>query len=304
MILRILVIALTFAIHLSASPEDGLFDNSIFEPQKDMQFTSDAELTANSFFIPKEGMHLANAPPVGIAPQACGGCNSCRETPSAAALLQSIQTVLNSDLLLLPQLETQLINVVQTIVTEGGIGVPGIPGPTGPTGATGATGPAGPTGATGATGPAGPAGGALDFADFYALMPPNNASTVAAGSDVQFPEDGPSSGSGLIARTGASTFNLADIGVYQVMFQVSVDEAGQLVLTLDSGGGPIELAYTVVGRATGTSQLVGIAIVQTSVINSILTVRNPASESTALTITPLAGGTDPVSAHLTIIRIQ
>jgi hypothetical protein len=78
-----------------------------------------------------------------------------------------------------------------------------------------------------------------------------------------------------------------------------VTEPGQLVLTLNS----VELAYTVVGRATPTSQIVGMALVQTSVINSILTVRNPASETTALTITPIAGGTEPVSAHLVITRI-
>lgn len=173
-------------------------------------------------------------------------------------------------------------------------GLQGIQGPQGPTGPTGATGAKGATGAT----------GVIDFADFYALMPPDNAATVAVGGNVDFPNDGPSSGTGLIARTGADTFNLAEIGVYEVLFQVSVTEAGQLVITLDSGGGSIELPYTVVGRATGTSQIVGMDLVQTTVINSILTVSNPASESTALTITPLAGGTEPVSAHLIIKRIQ
>ena len=179
----------------------------------------------------------------------------------------------------------------------------GPPGPTGATGSTGATGPSGgPPGPTGATGSTGPPGAVLDFADFYALMPPDNATTVAIGGDVDFPRDGPFSGGG-IARTGADTFNLSAIGIYQVLFQVSVNEAGQLVLTLDSGAGAVELTYTVVGRATGTSQIVGMALVQTSVINSILTVRNPASESTALTITPLAGGTESVSAHLVITRL-
>ena len=79
----------------------------------------------------------------------------------------------------------------------------------------------------------------------------------------------------------------------------SVDEAGQLLLTLNEE----DLAYTVVGRATGASQIVGMAIVTTTVINSILTVRNPSSNSAALTITPLAGGTRPVSAHLIITQI-
>lgn len=103
--------------------------------------------------------------------------------------------------------------------------------------------------------------------------------------DVSFPQDGPNSGSD-IARIGADSFNLAQIGTYQVLFQVGVTEAGQLELTLN--GAP--LAYTVVGRATGTSQIIGLAILTTTTINSVLTVRNPADNSTVLTITPLAGG--------------
>jgi hypothetical protein len=138
----------------------------------------------------------------------------------------------------------------------------------------------------------------LNFADFYALMPSDNAATVAPGTDVSFPQNGPISGN-VITRTGTSTFKLSSIGTYQVLFQVSVTEAGQLILTLNG----VDLAYTVAGRATGTSQIIGMALVQTTVINSILTVRNPAGNSTALTITPLAGGTRPVSAHLVITQI-
>src|SRR6202035_4163583 len=117
-------------------------------------------------------------------------------------------------------------------------------------------------------------------------MPPDNAATIAPGTDFSFPQDGPLSGS-AIARTGPSSFNLANIGTYQVMFQASVTEPGQLILTLNGA----DLAYTVAGRATGTSQIVGTYLVTTTVVNSILTVRNPAGNSTALTITPVAGGT-------------
>jgi hypothetical protein len=130
-------------------------------------------------------------------------------------------------------------------------------------------------------------------------MPPDNAATVAPGTDVSFPQNGPTSGS-AIARTGASTFNLSAIGTYQVMFQVSVDEPGQMILTLNGA----DLAYTVVGRATGTSQIVGMSLVTTAAINSVLTVRNPSGNSTALTITPIAGGTRSVSAQLVIAQIQ
>lgn len=84
------------------------------------------------------------------------------------------------------------------------------------------------------------------------------------------------------------------------MFQVSVSEAGQLVLTLNG----TELAYTVSGRATGTSQIVGIALIETFTENSTLTVRNPAGNPTALTITPLAGGASQSSAHLVITQLR
>ena len=84
------------------------------------------------------------------------------------------------------------------------------------------------------------------------------------------------------------------------MFQVSVNEPGQLILTLNG----VDQAHTVVGRATGTSQIVGMALVTTTGINSTLTVRNPAGNSTALTITPSAGGTHAVSANLVITQIQ
>lgn len=72
--------------------------------------------------------------------------------------------------------------------------LPGLPDPARPQGAVGETGPAGPQGAVGATGPTGPGGapgGVLNFADFYALMPPDNAATIAPGTDVSFPQNGP-----------------------------------------------------------------------------------------------------------------
>ena len=55
--------------------------------------------------------------------------------------------------------------------------------------------------------------------------------------------------------------------------------------------------------ATGTSQIVGIALVETTTINSVLTVRNPADNAAALIITSLTGGTQSVSAHLVILHI-
>lgn len=182
---------------------------------------------------------------------------------------------------------------------QGPVGLTGPAGPQGLTGPAGATGATGPQGPIGPTGPQGPAGTVLGFADFYALMPPDNTATIGAGEDISFPSETAIGGTG-ISRASDSSFFLSEVGVYQVFFQVSVTEAGQLVLTLNG----TELPYTVTGRATGTSQIIGMALVENNIANSILTVRNPEGTATALTITPSAGGTEPVSAHLVITRLQ
>ncbi len=174
------------------------------------------------------------------------------------------------------------------------MGLAGPAGLQGVQGVTGAVGPAGPTGATGATG----ATGLSQFAEFFALMPPNNAATVAVAGAVEFPQNGPNVGA--IARSGPTTFVLPNIGTYRVAFSVSVTEAGQLELTLNAA----PLAYTVYGRATGTSQIAGEAFVTTSVVNSVVSVINPAGNATALTITPVAGGTHPAVASLVIEQLS
>jgi hypothetical protein len=46
------------------------------------------------------------------------------------------------------------------------------------------------------------------------------------------------------------------------------------------------------------------SLVTTTTVNSILSVRNPAANFLALTITPLAGGSNPVSAHLVITLLH
>ena len=162
-------------------------------------------------------------------------------------------------------------------------------------GKKGCTGPAGPIGLSGPVGPS----FASSYADYYALMPGDNSATIAVGADVEFPSDGPFLG-GDIARLGPSSFNLVSIGTYQILFQVSIDEPGQLVVSLNN----LQQTYTTVGRATGTTQITGICLIQTLTSNSTLTIRNPVGNSTALTITPNAGGAGSVSAHLLIMRIN
>ena len=174
----------------------------------------------------------------------------------------------------------------------GPTGSAGVPGPTGPTGPTGAT------GATGATGPQGPTGSG-DFAEFFALMPPDNTATVPLGGDVQFRQNGAASAGSSISRDTASTFSLGTSGTYEVTFQVPLTEPGQLELSLD---GTLQ-ASTVVGRAAGNSQIVGESLVTVTSIPAVPAVENPPGADFALTITPLAGGNSPTSASLIIQKL-
>lgn len=175
----------------------------------------------------------------------------------------------------------------------GAVGIPGVAGPAGAPGIAGAAGAAGIQGIPGIPG----APGILDFSDFYALMGPDNGGMIAGGSPVEFPRIG--STTGAINATSSSTFLLPTIGTYLVQFQVDTAAAAQLQLSLNT----VPLSETVVGRATGTTQIIGVSLVTTTTSGSVLEVINPPG-NIPLTIPVNDGGTHPISAHLVIIRIQ
>lgn len=169
-------------------------------------------------------------------------------------------------------------------------------------GTPGIAGAAGTPGVPGLPGIPGIPGGSatvLAGADFYALMPTDNPAPILGGAAVAFPNAGFSFGAPPITMVGpGTTFALPATGTYVVLFQASVTEAGQLMLSLNG----VPLANTVVGRATLSSQIVETAFISASA-GDLLSVINPAGQ-TSLTITPLAGGTHAVTAHLVILRIR
>ncbi|HET9104907.1 MAG TPA: hypothetical protein VFN55_16265 [Solirubrobacteraceae bacterium] len=93
---------------------------------------------------------------------------------------------------------------------------------------------------------------------------------------------------------------LPSAGVYRVAFNVTIQEPGQLALTLDG----VELADTATGRAAGSSAISGEAPVRTLSANSLLTVRNPPGEPNALTVAPVAGCVQPNAATLIIEQLS
>ena len=180
---------------------------------------------------------------------------------------------------------------------QGEIGPQGPQGPIGPTGATGATGAQGPQGETGPQGPRGLPGGVLSYADFYALMPPDNAESIGPGDDVAFPRNGVIANTN-IGRISNTEFLLNSAGTYLVMWYTTVTEASQLVLTLNN----VELPSTVVGVNATAGELVGFTIL-TIAGASTITLRNAAANNDNITLTESPGGVLPVSAHLTIIQL-
>ena len=137
----------------------------------------------------------------------------------------------------------------------------------------------------------------IEPGDFFALMGPDNSTPILGGQAVSFPRIG--STNGAIVPLGPTTFSLPTVGTYLVQFQVDVTAAAQLQLSLNT----VPLPETVVGRATGTTQIIGVSLVTTTSAGSILQVINPPTNP-GLTLPPNDGGTHPISAHLVIIRIQ
>lgn len=168
-----------------------------------------------------------------------------------------------------------------------------------PSGVPGCLAGTGGTDGTGGTGSSGIIGDVL-FSNFFALMPGDNADTVGAGTPIDFPQDGPSNGA--MNRINATTFEVLVAGTYQITWQASIAEAGQLVVAVDLGSGFAEVAETVVGRATGTSQIVGDTLLEL-VEGDLVQIWNPTGNAAALTLTPIAGGTHAVSATLSFVRL-
>ena len=184
---------------------------------------------------------------------------------------------------------------------QGVQGIQGYPGPQGPTGPQGIAGPAGATGATGATGPTGPTGpagesGLSSYATFYALMPTDNAITIAPNEPIDFPTTATKTSD--ITVTSPSVFTVTTAGNYLVMFQASTTEGGQLQLTVNN----TPIAYTTVGKAGENTQIVGFAILPLAA-NDAISVINPQASTTGITLTQNAGGASAVAAQLVIAKL-
>ena len=133
-------------------------------------------------------------------------------------------------------------------------------------------------------------------------MPGDNAATVQIGGAIHFPKTDVANSS--ITSFGTSSFILPEPATYEITFQVSVSEPTQLGIVITSfPGDPSTLVpSSVVGRSTGSSQIMGSSLITTFVPNTFLSIVNLGFS--AIAMTPNAGGTNPVSAHLVIKKLN
>jgi hypothetical protein len=118
---------------------------------------------------------------------------------------------------------------------------------------------------------------------------------VAAGASFLFLTAGPVNG-GIISF--GNFFVVPATGTYRVTFQVTVNEPGSVELDLNG----VPLPYTSVGRATGTTQIVGTDLVTASAGDSLSLIASPGNV-VALTVPPFSSGTNPSVTTIVIEQV-
>jgi len=124
------------------------------------------------------------------------------------------------------------------------------------------------------------------------------AATVAAGTAVPFPRNGPATGT-TVTRASGSTFTVASAGLYEVSWTVAFLEESQLQLAV--GGAGVANTATLSGAGTQiNSNTVLIALSAGDVVSLI----NPPGNATALTVQTADGSlTHAQAPNLTFQKI-
>jgi hypothetical protein len=190
-----------------------------------------------------------------------------------------------------------------TTGAAGRAGAPGDPGATGAEGAPGRTGATGATGSTGATGATGPAASGT-YGEFYSLMPGDPSYTYGptgnapTGARILFPHAGAAQGG--VVYSGGGEFTLPSAGTYRVSFSVTLAQAGQLQVVLNS----VPLPYATFGTAAvAGSEITGEALVVSPGAGSVISINAPGSNPN-VSLAAAPGGAVPGAATLLIQRVD
>jgi hypothetical protein len=131
----------------------------------------------------------------------------------------------------------------------------------------------------------------------------DNPNPIEPGESINFPKPAinPYGSIQRLSGTSSYEFVLPANGVFEVTYEVTIQNTGELVVVLNG----TELSMTVVGKAGG-GQIVGIAIVSTPAgTPSILSISNPSSAAAGgLKVDEATGAlTLPLSCHLIIKQL-
>jgi len=160
--------------------------------------------------------------------------------------------------------------------------------------------------------------GTNDYPAIIAIAAPGPS--AAFGSALNFPRASAPAVGGIVinnpgpAQPNNTEFILPSVGTYRVTWRVAVTESAQWSLWINTaptpGGGGLFSEVSVasgapahVGQAVGSAQLVGDVVFRNAVANSAIQIRNYASPS-AVSVTPLPGGTQAQAVSLIIQRLQ
>jgi hypothetical protein len=128
----------------------------------------------------------------------------------------------------------------------------------------------------------------------------DNPNAIAPGSPVNFPSPliNPYGSIQRLYGTSANSFSLPPSCVFEITFQVGVQNTGELVVVLNGQ----EQLMTIVGKSGG-GLLIGVSIISTPpTVNSTLSINNPSTAvAGGLKIDESSGAlSKPLSCHLII----
>ncbi len=139
------------------------------------------------------------------------------------------------------------------------------------------------------------------IAVFYGLIPPNNENDILPGESIEFPLDYITNIN--IVRVNNKAFKLMLAGIYEIKYILSITQPAQLVVSMDSGSGFIQQLHTVVGRNSGSSQLIGDVFLKVDIPGSIICLASPVENNNPIRVTPTAGGTLAETCYLIVSKI-
>lgn len=201
---------------------------------------------------------------------ACNSCNSCKSTPSAADLLLAEQIILNNDILLLPQLQPQLIALLQQIIANASGGGSSI-------------------GTVGIS----------EYAYIYNLAAQTG---VSQEENVLFDTNGLMT-AGITHAPGSDSIFIVGTGLYRIRFSVTSQQTNQFALFVNGNLIPGTI-YGSGGDAASRQQNTGQVIVTLNA-GDTLTLRNHTSSAAAVDLPSLMGGTQANSnASITILKLS